>query len=93
MKSYVNEYPVDNFEVKLNSLGSGADGTGKSLPLRHLAVKGRVDPVRDEYSFMYILAKPDETLINQAKAKFPSEAEFNAFMQQSFGPLYGCVGL
>ena len=92
LKSYVAEYPVDNFEVKINNLGTTTDGTGaKSLPLRSFVIKGKVDPVRDEYSFLYVLGKPDENLVKQKKEKFPSEAEFNTFTQQLGYPCYGTV--
>ena len=99
LKGYAVEYPLDYLEVKMNTLTSAPDGSStKALPLRNnrldagtIAMKGQQNQIQDEYTFMYVLAKPDETMVKAKKDKFASESDMNAVLQSHTTSLYGYV--
>jgi endo-1,4-beta-D-glucanase Y len=91
LKSYMVEFPVDNYEVKNTNAVTGDGASEKLIPARTIAIKGHIDKLRDEYGFLYVLGKLDE---NQAKAKkeqFQNEADFTSILHNSDKPLYGYV--
>ena len=49
--------------------------------------------MKEEYSFVYILGRPDEAMVKAKKEKFEEEAEFNSILSlvPSAKPLYGYV--
>jgi endo-1,4-beta-D-glucanase Y len=91
LKSYSTEFPVDNYEVKNTNAVTGEGASEKLIPSKVIAVKGHIDKLKDEYSFMYVLGKIDQTQAKTKSGLFQNEADLTAILHNSDRPLYGYV--
>lgn len=93
VKSYVAEFPVENYEVKSNNIAMGDGSTDKLIPQRVFSIKSHLDEVRSEYSFMYILGKADDSMIEAKKELMKEPSDLGHLLQNTQQPFYGFVSL
>lgn len=91
IKSYSIEFPVENYEVKSNNISMGDGSTDNLMPARVLAVKSRLDMLRHEYAFMYILGKIDESMVDAKKSMLKEQSDYTHITQNASQPLQGYV--